>query len=173
MQHRRRTSSALDPHSPMTTERVFAGKEPLKVEVHALQGLDEDDVEVVATINQHLGEEDSINAYKKGEGDTPNSPPNLPPKPLAPPSLSPSTARSVALTRSAALTCALPPPYPLLDAPFPIIKSPRSAPPPPKNRGVPEEEHEEEFDREPELEDQHREQELQEGFEDNKSNLTL
>nr|TKW22132.1 hypothetical protein SEVIR_4G208900v2 [Setaria viridis] len=42
-----------------------------------------------------------------------------------------------------------------------------------ENRGVPEEEREEEFDREPEPEDQYREQELPEGFENGKSNLTL
>ena len=41
------------------------------------------------------------------------------------------------------------------------------------DRGVPEEEREEEFDREPEPEDQYREQELPEGFENGKSNLTL
>ena len=40
------------------------------------------------------------------------------------------------------------------------------------DRGVPEEEREEEFDREPEPEDQYREQELPEGFENGKSNLT-
>ena len=41
------------------------------------------------------------------------------------------------------------------------------------DRGLPEEEPEEEFDREPEPEDQYREPELPEGFEDGKSNLTL
>lgn len=41
------------------------------------------------------------------------------------------------------------------------------------DRGVPEEKHEEEFDRELEPEDQHREQELPANYEDGKSNLTL
>nr|TKV93084.1 hypothetical protein SEVIR_9G203050v2 [Setaria viridis] len=41
------------------------------------------------------------------------------------------------------------------------------------DRGVPDGEHEEEFDREPEPEDQYREQELPEGFENVKSNLIL
>nr|TKV94976.1 hypothetical protein SEVIR_9G331400v2 [Setaria viridis] len=52
---------------------------------------------------------------------------------------------------------------------FPFTFSVRSS----TDRGVPEEEHKEEFDCELELEDQYREQELPKGFENDKSNLTL
>nr|TKW26248.1 LOW QUALITY PROTEIN: hypothetical protein SEVIR_3G175400v2 [Setaria viridis] len=51
--------------------------------------------------------------------------------------------------------------------------SPMTIRPSSTDRGVLEEEHEDEFYHKPEPEDQHRKQELPEGFEDGKSNLTL